>query len=157
MVRIKNRYLLVHVLCPSPKIPDNPSTTKRSADGEPAQLPPTVLFHPPLPPNITASFLAHAIKAQLADLYGDYGVGLTALGFSSSYSLILPICGFIFADSRLLYSTLLLPGDRNLHPSSCESPLSPRLGCAIVHVEPAGPRGRAERLHYAGCEGQWNN
>jgi len=68
MVRIKERYLLVNIVYP-------PGTGKTPQPG----LPGLVAVHQPTSDELTASALARAIKAQTAELFGDYGAGLGAI------------------------------------------------------------------------------
>lgn len=78
MVRIKQRYLLVNILYPDA--------------GEPWQvnakqpLPDIVQFHQPTPDDLTPQLLVRAIREQIAFLYGDYGVGITANGLNGAVS-----------------------------------------------------------------------
>lgn len=72
MVRIKHRYLLVHILYPEPlesKVTDTALTSVRA-------LPDLLQFRRPSPNGLTPQLLARSIKEQVALLYGDYGVGL---------------------------------------------------------------------------------
>ena len=68
MVRIKERYLLVNILYP-------PGAGKAPLPG----LPHLVAVHQPTSDELTASALARAIKAQIAELFGDYGAGLASI------------------------------------------------------------------------------
>ena len=79
MVRIKHRYLLVHVLNPE-------SSTAQSKIIPTAEtsLPDLVQFHPPCPEDFTPSVFIRAIKNQVQYLYGDYGLGVVSSGLSST-------------------------------------------------------------------------
>ena len=79
MVRIKYRYLLVHILYPEP---DSKSRTVYAGPAKP--LPNLVQFHRPSPDDLTSQLLARSIKDQIALLYGDYGVGLTSNGLNGT-------------------------------------------------------------------------
>ncbi|KAI9789960.1 MAG: hypothetical protein M1833_002127 [Piccolia ochrophora] len=79
MVRIKHRYLLVHVL--SPAETDN---NVQSASTPTQKLPAHVLFQPPIP-FVTPALLAHHIRSHIATLYGDHGVGVTSMGLAVKY------------------------------------------------------------------------
>jgi ribonuclease P/MRP protein subunit POP5 len=74
MVRIKHRYLLVHILYPSPS-----TKTPNS------EVPESLLFHAPSAPHITASTLLHLLRTQISLLFGDYGSGVLASGLSIKY------------------------------------------------------------------------
>ncbi|MCJ1470598.1 hypothetical protein MMC07_009244 [Pseudocyphellaria aurata] len=80
MVRIKHRYLLIQILYPDPL----PASSKPST--KPATfLPEIVRFHHPSPNDVTPQVLARAIREQIAVLYGDYGVGVTASSLNVKY------------------------------------------------------------------------
>ncbi|KAI9774264.1 MAG: hypothetical protein M1840_004158 [Geoglossum simile] len=73
MVRLKNRYLLVHILYPTtPSPPDNP-------------VPPTLLFNAPSPSSLTPSVLLAAVRSSVAQLYGDYGLGAISSSLAVKY------------------------------------------------------------------------
>ena len=77
MVRIKHRYLLIHILYPEP---ESKSWSSHESSGK--SLPDLVQFHRPSPDDLTPQLLARSIKDQIALLYGDYGVGLTSNGLN---------------------------------------------------------------------------
>ncbi len=77
MVRIKHRYLLVHILYPEP---ESKSRIAHTGSGKP--LPDLVQFHRPSPDDLTPQLLARSIRDQIALLYGDYGVGLASGGLN---------------------------------------------------------------------------
>ena len=72
MVRIKYRYLLVHILYPDPAEPESRSTTKVSDK----TIPDLVQFHRPSPRELQPQHLVRSIRDQVLLLYGDYGLGL---------------------------------------------------------------------------------
>lgn len=72
MVRIKHRYLLIQILYPSLQT-KNP------------EAPDPVHFHAPTAPHITSSTLIHLLRTQVSLLFGDYGSGVLAAGFSIKY------------------------------------------------------------------------
>ncbi|MCJ1268309.1 hypothetical protein MMC22_008197 [Lobaria immixta] len=82
MVRIKHRYLLIQILYPDPiplsSKPDPRHTSSKSHPPSSAVLPTIVRFHQPSPNELTPQVLVRAIRDQIALLYGDYGVGVTA-------------------------------------------------------------------------------
>ena len=67
MVRIKERYLLVNIIYP----PDAPSKDRKN-------LPGFVLQHQPTVEKLTPQLLLKAVRAEIGQLFGDYGLG--ALG-----------------------------------------------------------------------------
>jgi len=82
MVRIKQRYLLVHILYPDAGEPSPPWHSVNAKQ----PLPDIVQFHQPTPDDLTQQSLVRAIREQIAFLYGDYGVGITANGLNGASS-----------------------------------------------------------------------
>lgn len=76
MVRLKHRYLLVNFLYPS-----SPATPSRSAGA----LPDVVHFHRPSSDKLTAGLLVKIIRDGIADLFGDYGAGMTGSTLTIKY------------------------------------------------------------------------
>jgi ribonuclease P/MRP protein subunit POP5 len=76
MVRIKNRYLLVDILYPGL---DNATTNSK--------LPDVVLFNQPTTGGLTAQALLRGLKAEVANIFGDYGSGAIADSLASKSSL----------------------------------------------------------------------
>jgi len=79
MVRIKQRYLLVNILYPEAGEPSPPWHVNAKQP-----LPDIVQFHQPTPDDLTQQSLVRAIREQIAFLYGDYGVGITANGLNGA-------------------------------------------------------------------------
>ena len=75
MVRIKQRYLLVHILYPEASL--NCANT--------TPLPSLVSLHGPTPDSLTPQLLLRGLRDQISLLYGDYGAGITANGLSVRY------------------------------------------------------------------------
>ena len=69
MVRLKHRYLLLQIL-----YPDGPST-----------LPGSLSFNGPTNDALTPRNLSNLIRENIADLFGDYGSGLTAASLQVKY------------------------------------------------------------------------
>ncbi|EOD43571.1 putative rpp14 pop5 family protein [Neofusicoccum parvum UCRNP2] len=76
MVRLKHRYLLVNFL-----YPPSPATPSRSAGA----LPDVVHFHRPSSDKLTAGLLVKIIRDGIADLFGDYGAGMTGSTLTIKY------------------------------------------------------------------------
>ena len=74
MVRVKNRYLLVNILYPTPS--PTPALSSKP-------LPDLVSFRRPAPPHLTVPQLLRALREQVALLYGDYGAGVTQSSLAS--------------------------------------------------------------------------
>lgn len=67
MVRLKNRYLLVNILYPElDSQPNDPS------------IPDVVVFNQPTTSSLTIPALLKGLKAEVEDLFGDYGSGAIA-------------------------------------------------------------------------------
>lgn len=77
MVRIKNRYLLVNILYPS----SLPITTS------PKTIPPSPLLtlYSPTTDHLTPKSLLSALRSKIAELFGDYGSGLTSSSLAVKY------------------------------------------------------------------------
>ncbi|KAH8728717.1 Rpp14/Pop5 family-domain-containing protein [Phaeosphaeriaceae sp. PMI808] len=73
MVRIKYRYLVVNFLYPEP------------AAKSKTQLPDLVQIHSPTPDSFHAGILVRMIRDEIADLYGDYGMGMVSSGLKVNY------------------------------------------------------------------------
>lgn len=83
MVRIKNRYLLVHILYPEPSKPD--AGPKSHTTGN---KPPDLLqFHSPSSDDLTPQVLAGFIKDQVQYMYGEYGLGLVASSLVGTFPI----------------------------------------------------------------------
>lgn len=82
MVRLKHRYLLVNILYPE----DN-KDKKHSKNSAGEDVPLALQFRRPSDDRVDAKLLARLIREGVADLFGDYGSGMTA----SSLQGIAPI------------------------------------------------------------------
>lgn len=71
MVRLKNRYLLVNILYPD------------TAEKQSAVIPDLVAFRQPTTDALTPQVLQKAIRAQVSELFGDYGTGAIADSLAS--------------------------------------------------------------------------
>lgn len=78
MVRIKNRYLLVNILYPGI---DNSSVTSKD------KVPDVVVFNQPTDDALTPQTLLKGIKAEVASLFGDYGMGAIADSIAGLFAL----------------------------------------------------------------------
>lgn len=64
MVRIKERYLLVNIIYP-----------EAAKDRSKSNLPDLLVYNQPTTNNCNGRTLHQAIKAEVANLFGDYGAG----------------------------------------------------------------------------------
>jgi ribonuclease P/MRP protein subunit POP5 len=71
MVRLKNRYLLVNILYP-----------ELEKGKEKTNIPDVVTFNQPTTDAFTSGALLKGLKAEVADLFGDYGSGAVAESIS---------------------------------------------------------------------------
>ncbi len=128
MVRLKYRYLLVHILNPEPALPK----AKTVPDPTDKPLPDLVQFHSPSPDDLTPQLLVRALKDQIQYLYGDYGLGLVASSLVGTFSPFpFPCCSA--SDSPKQSSQIPLPRNLHRHRSLLARPLPHRLGGAFVH------------------------
>jgi ribonuclease P/MRP protein subunit POP5 len=136
MVRIKYRYLLLNMLFPG----SSPSTSSSS----PAK-PFSIIFNSPTPPHFQAASLINLIRESVAELFGDYGVGVIAglkiIYFSPATSTVIVRCPR--ASYRVVWAGLAfvgsLPGGRRGGGGSAE-----RVGCVIRVVRVSGTIRKAE-------------
>ena len=68
MVRIKERYLLVNILYPSELGTSKPG------------VPDLVVLNQPTTDALTPGALLRGLRAEIADLFGDYGAGMAEGG-----------------------------------------------------------------------------
>ena len=90
MVRIKHRWLLVQVLYPTSAKPNSNThkTTHQSIEPKTSLLAapaPTLSIHAPTPDSVNTQSLIRLIRAQLLQLFGDYGAGLANNGLAIKY------------------------------------------------------------------------
>lgn len=71
MVRLKNRYLLVSILYPE--------LEKEQGNHK---VPDFVVFNQPTSDALTAGALLKGLRAEIADLFGDYGSGAVSESLS---------------------------------------------------------------------------
>ncbi|TVY65721.1 Ribonuclease P/MRP protein subunit POP5 [Lachnellula suecica] len=91
MVRVKNRYLLVNVLYP-----------EIEKSGSKTSVPDVVTFHQPTTNALKPQALLRGIKAEVAELFGDYGSG--AISESIAIKYLSPATStFILRVSRAHY------------------------------------------------------
>lgn len=64
MVRVKERYLLVNILYPE--------AARNSSN---SNLPDILVYNQPTTDAFTARVLSQAVKAEVTNLFGDYGAG----------------------------------------------------------------------------------
>ena len=145
MVRIKYRYLLVHILYPDPAESELKSTTRVSDKS----VPDLIQFHRPSPGDLQPQHLVRSIKDQVLLLYGDYGLGLI------SASLNGPTVRFLFDENLtdLVNSQVPLNGNLNSHRSMLTRTFSNRLVGSGFH-DPASTysqAGLSATLRHAGC------
>lgn len=72
MVRIKHRYLLVKFL-----YPENTRSQLQRSD--------TIAFHAPTPDSFDSLALARLVRRQVAELFGDYGIGMVGKNLVVKY------------------------------------------------------------------------
>ncbi|KAI4132942.1 MAG: hypothetical protein LQ347_002354 [Umbilicaria vellea] len=123
MVRLKNRYLLVHILYPEHAENNTQDPLLKPAEG----LPEVVQFHRPSPDDVSAQSLARIIREQISFLYGDYGAGVTfgrlvVKYFSPATSTAIVRCSrahYRLVWAALSFITQLPKASRNGKPRAC--------------------------------------
>lgn len=139
MVRVKHRYLLVHILYPDP-VDDAKAKTPPSKSPEKAP-PDLVQFHRPSPDDLTPQLLARTIRDQVQLLYGDYGLGLASGGLSgtilppthTSLNNKTPPPKLTDALITKPSSQIPLPRDLDRHHPLLSRALPTRLGSFVLH------------------------
>ena len=149
MVRIKYRYLLVHILYPDLAESESRSTNRPSDKS----IPDLVQFHRPSPNDLQPQHLVRSIRDQILLLYGDYGLGLISASLNGSTS------HFRFAGdlANAVNSQVPLNRDLNSHRSMFTRTLSNRLVSSGFHDSASTDlQGRyATTLRDAGCTSIW--
>ena len=124
MVRIKYRYLLVHILYPDSADSESRPTTRASDKG----IPDLVQFHRPSPIDLQPQHLVRSIKDQVLLLYGDYGLGLISASLNGP-------AAHLFNENLANVVNSQVPLDRNLnsHRSMLTRTFSTRLVSSGFH------------------------
>jgi hypothetical protein len=140
MVRVKFRYLVVNFLYPEP-----------SAKSK-TPLPDVVQTYSPTPDAFHAGVLVRLIRDEVAELYGDYGMGMVSAGLKGKSRLVAE-----FPHSHLLISgdsQLLVAFHFNRHNPMPARSLRNGVGGAYVHHPPpqtppsaSGHESRARQWH----------
>ncbi|KAL4923927.1 Rpp14/Pop5 family protein [Aspergillus undulatus] len=73
MVRVKHRYLLIDILYPDPSSALKSSNSSRKENGNGPQ--PQLRIHAPTSDALTPSLLAKMVRDEVAEIFGDWGVG----------------------------------------------------------------------------------
>jgi ribonuclease P/MRP protein subunit POP5 len=94
MVRLKHRYLLVHVLYPNAG-----DDTKVKLPPNAKDAPYTVQFHRPSSDRLDARLLLQMIRNGVSELFGDYGSGMIAGSLQGMHSSILSSLNITFPTS----------------------------------------------------------
>ncbi|KAB8079325.1 Rpp14/Pop5 family-domain-containing protein [Aspergillus leporis] len=71
MVRVKHRYLLIDILYPDPSTWPSTSQSKKAPQQAQSQL----RIHSPTSDALTPSLLAKMVREEVAEIFGDWGVG----------------------------------------------------------------------------------
>lgn len=139
MVRIKHRYLLLNILFPESSNPtSSPTFTSSSAETF------SLALHSPTPSHLQAASLVSLIRDSVAELFGDYGVGIIAglkvVYFSPATSTAIVRCPR--ASYRIVWAALTfvdgLPGARRGRVPA------DRVRCVIRVVRVSGTIRKAE-------------
>lgn len=115
MVRIKERYLLVNIVYP-----------EAAKDQSKSNLPDLLVYNQPTTNNCNGRTLHHAIKAEVATLFGDYGAGAVERSLRGLLLDIDPPQLTVRADQYR--SQISIKRHINLHFAMLSRALPPRLG-----------------------------
>lgn len=135
MVRVKNRYLLVNILYP--ELEKNTSKTI---------VPDVVAFNQPTTNALTPQVLLRAIRAEVAELFGDYGSGAISDSLSGQ-SIVMTS----FNNLTSNYSKISVTSDVYLHTSSFTCALQDCVGCAVIYEQ--YPCQEWQEMRLSSCEG----
>ncbi|KKK12415.1 hypothetical protein ARAM_002333 [Aspergillus rambellii] len=77
MVRVKHRYLLLDILYPEPSSWPSPSSSSssRAKNTSQSQAQSQLRIHAPTSNALTPSLLAKLVRDEIAEIFGDWGVG----------------------------------------------------------------------------------
>jgi ribonuclease P/MRP protein subunit POP5 len=112
MVRVKHRYLLVDILYPEPSSSPSSASTSFATKSHAQQS--QLRIHAPTSDALTPSLLAKMVRDEVADVFGDWGIGRlggVGAGGVSGMSLF-----FIFV---ILFPSCLLPARKSIPRFQC--------------------------------------
>jgi ribonuclease P/MRP protein subunit POP5 len=132
MVRLKNRYLLVNIL-----YPDHHGSLPS------AKVPDLVSFSQPTADDLTPHLLIKAIRAEVAELFGDYGSGAIAESLSSWLMRLVFDQLLLTFDS---HSKVSFTGDFHIHTPSLSFPLQDCMGSIVTYECSARQKWQRVRL-----------
>lgn len=81
MVRLKHRYLLINILYPES------AANSTGLQAKDVAAPDTIQFHQPTSDKLTPQLLARMVREGVAELFGDYGSGMSAASLVGMPSL----------------------------------------------------------------------
>ncbi|KKA24068.1 Rpp14 family [Rasamsonia emersonii CBS 393.64] len=143
MVRIKHRYLLIDILYPELSIPSSTKITSPS-------LKTHLQFHAPTPDALTPGLLAKMVREEVAEMFGDWGVGRLGVKYlspaTSTAIIRCPRASFRLVWAALTYmSHVPGPGPSSgKRSSSSSSGPHQRLPCVFRVVRVSGTMRKAE-------------
>lgn len=126
MVRLKHRYLLVHILYPNAhdkvktKLPQSVNDT-----------PYTIQFHSPSSDRLDSRLLLQIIRNGVSELFGDYGAGMIAGSLQGMSTSDLDSPTITRANTSV--SQIPLSSNKHSHRPRLTGPLSTRLGSTNIH------------------------
>ncbi|PLB47518.1 hypothetical protein P170DRAFT_385256 [Aspergillus steynii IBT 23096] len=82
MVRLKHRYLLLDILYPDPSSWPSTAPQRKLAS---AQSQSQIQIHAPTSDALTQGLLAKMVREEVAEIFGDWGVGRLGSGLSVKY------------------------------------------------------------------------
>ncbi|MCJ1324106.1 hypothetical protein MMC10_000768 [Thelotrema lepadinum] len=153
MVRVKHRYLLLHILYPSPSPPS--SCTQYPATSNPPSAHTkenaTLSIRRPTPPSLTPNILLNLLRDAISDLFGDWGIGVCKADLMVKYLSPLTSTAIIRCPRdhyRLVWAALSLFTSLPLPTSSSHFPSSHHQSSTSHHYSSkrGGRRFGTERL-----------
>src|SRR6201999_3344178 len=115
------------------------------------KVPDVVVFNQPTTDSLAPQALLRGIKAEVSNLFGDYGSGAIADSISGLFKY-LPNSG---QDAKKISSQIPVIGYFDIHSSSLEGALQNRMGSFVIHERCTGQE--REELRIPGRSSQWYN
>ena len=138
MVRVKHRYLLLHILYPSPA--PSPSSSSSLSSSNPSKTNHTLSIRRPTPRSLTPGLLLNLLRDAITELFGDWGVGVCKTDLMGTSFRFTPLFFASFLPSPKfcqypLYSTI----HTHLSPTIPSCPYSPVLRRPIFFLNSSIP------------------
>lgn len=117
MVRIKNRYLLLNILYPGLEKKSNNVT-----------IPDVIQLNQPTTDALTPQALLKGLRAEILQLFGDYGAGAASESLSGKFTL-----GVVSINANCICSEISFAGYFNVYSSRLATALQDSVGSAFIY------------------------